>query len=386
MRKTRHKILLFRQNLTRFDSRKISAANLMMNNLASERKSRIAFMGGVRINQKFKNLIKTSKIMKDQKVATWEDLLYVDVATGQINHPQPTIKGNILPGQNNLQASINYNAGNQHSNSNTSNFIPSEIIYDNVINNYNIKTNKPIWLRTDRHGFDLDRVSSNTAGDQVLLENSQNKDMKNFRPANNIFDDQNKLNSSSDQTQKLRIEFDKVKSLLSKDLHLELEYRRQQQALLIRNKLLSLKLGPIASVSLEKMRRDAHKMVKDQQLLTPLKTPAWFSKLERFYGKRQALIPFLNDIGRFQRYPVSGVCDTSKLTSGHDIQHNKMCYLKALDKLCLIMASLPAYEVLEENCSKAFEFVIKEILGFPEETYTHWIRLRQLKSQTGIQE
>ena len=84
----------------------------------------------------------------------------------------------------------------------------------------------------------------------------------------------------------MKFEFDKTKAALSKDLHLELEYRRQQQALLIRNKLLSLKLGPISSVSLEKMRRDAHKMVKDQQLLTPLKTPAWFSKLERVFGKR----------------------------------------------------------------------------------------------------
>ena len=57
-----------------------------------------------------------------------------------------------------------------------------------------------------------------------------------------------------------------------------------------------------------------------------------------------------------------------------------MCYLKALDKLCLIMASLPAYEVLEENCSKAFEFIIKEILGFPEHVYSHWVLLRQLRS------
>jgi len=88
----------------------------------------------------------------------------------------------------------------------------------------------------------------------------------------------------------------------------------------------------------------------------------------------------LLDIGRFQRYPVSGVCDTSKLTSGHDIQNNKHFYLRALDKLCLIMQSLPAYDVLEENCEKAFEFIIKEILGFPENVYKHWLKLRQLRS------
>jgi hypothetical protein len=383
---------VIRQQLyTKFDnSKRISVCQLINSNAFTgalnasnggandTRKSRaLGAIGGMRINKKFKDLIKTSKIMKDQKVATWEDLLAVDVATGQINppsSPQKAVRG-LINNQikDDLAPSSQAAAGN---------FIPSEIIYDNVINNQNIKTSKPIWLRNDRHGFDMDKQyllnqGSNASGEPIVA--TSNKFINNCNSGSSSNSD---LKNKHEKTQKMKIEFDNTKAALSKDLHLELEYRRQQQALLIRNKLLSLKLGPISSVSLEKMRRDAHKMVKDQQLLTPLKTPAWFSKLERLYGKRnyEILQPHLHGISRFQRYPVSGVCDTSKLTSGHDIQHNKLCYLKALDKLCLIMASLPAYEVLEENCNKAFEFIIKEILGFPEDTYGHWIKLRQLRT------
>lgn len=218
------------------------------------------------------------------------------------------------------------------------------------------KTPAPLWLRVDRHGVGF--------FDQYSLENDSSTETIH--------------SSESSSVGKMRREFEHKKSMLTKDLNLELEYRRQQQASLVRSKLLSLELGPISSIALEKMREDASRMVKDQQLLTPLKTPAWFAKLERNFSTT-AFRSNLGDLSRFQRYPVTGMCDSSKLSSRLDIQQNKQANLRALDKLCLVMASLPVYEVLNERTTKAFDFIIQEILGFPEEIYLNWVRLRKLR-------
>merc|ERR1719220_23059 len=115
-----------------FDSRKTSIANLLAGN------SRGSKLGKMGINKKFKDLIKTSKIMKEQgKVATWDDLLYVDVSTGQILPPSSPLRG--------------------VRDRETSSFIPNETIYDNVINKYNIKSSKPIWLRSSPSKYCLSR-------------------------------------------------------------------------------------------------------------------------------------------------------------------------------------------------------------------------------------
>ena len=169
------------------------------------------------------------------------------------------------------------------------------------------------------------------------------------------------------------------KDILCKDLNMELEHRRQNQSLIVKNKLLSLELGPIASVSLEQMRKDAARKVKDQQLKIPLKTSSWFTKLEKCFGGQPNALPYLKKISRFQRYPVTGMCDVSKIISRKDLHQNRICFIKALDKLCLIFASSPAFEVLSETYKSAFDFIIREILGFQEEIYESWIQKRKLR-------
>jgi len=273
------------------------------------------------------NAVKISKIMKDQpKVSTWEDLLVLDVATGEIPHPQSPSKA---------QRQLNKNPVNG----------PRQ---------------QPLWLREERHGIEFLAAAQASVNDPLgaMLNDVSLKACKNDRVA------------------KMRKEFEQTRAGLTKELNLELEYRKQQQALLVRNKLLSLELGPIASVSLEKMRRDANKKVKDEQLLTPLQTPHWFSKLMKKYEAYQPCRPALQDIGRFQRYPVSDMCDTSKLSSCHDIQQNKKAFLRALDKLCLLMASMPMNDILMYQYPLAFQYIIRDILGFPESIYQHWVTLR----------
>ena len=81
------KQLFNKYDSTKFDSKRTSISNLLRNS------NRASALGRTGINKKFKDLIKTSKIMKDQKVATWDDLLYVDVSTGLINQPSAPVRG-----------------------------------------------------------------------------------------------------------------------------------------------------------------------------------------------------------------------------------------------------------------------------------------------------
>jgi len=307
------------------------------------RKSKLCKTSAYRNKAILSNTAKNYKAVKDQpKVATWEDLLIVDVNTGEIPHPQSPNKSQ----KRRVDQAGREGQSSRDGESGSGTAAPTK--------------QQPLWLREERHGSEFMAQAQASANDPLgaLLDTGSLKAYKN------------------DKVAKMRKEFEQTKAGLSKELNLELEYRKQQQALLVRNKLLSLELGPIASVSLEKMRRDANKKVKDEQLLTPLQTPVWFSKIERKYEAYTLCRSALVDLARFQRYPVSDMCDTSKLSSCHDIQKNKQSFLRALDKLCLLMGSLPMNEVLMCQYPLAFQFIIREILGFPDSIYQNWLRLR----------
>merc|ERR1712048_840938 len=103
-----------------------------------------------RINQN----VRTDFYDESNKVSNWDDLLNLDVSTGQINPPASPVK-NIRP------------------------ISKDDIIFDNVKNI--TKTAKPIWLRSDRHGFDLEKQylpSSGSDNDLTVLLNNQEKSEK----------------------------------------------------------------------------------------------------------------------------------------------------------------------------------------------------------------
>ncbi|XP_070534245.1 uncharacterized protein [Ptychodera flava] len=162
----------------------------------------------------------------------------------------------------------------------------------------------------------------------------------------------------------LRTEFDKVQSKMTRDVLTDLERMERERCKTFIQKFMALKLSPLFEKELRAMRSATAQHANGQEMDFDVKPSKWYIDLKtdchHVVGNHDCDI---NDILK-KLYKFSFE-DAKSIPSGKE-------------RLCLIVMSLPADELMTIHMQMALYFVLENILNAPPEFFSNWLAHRKI--------